>query len=198
MKTKSAISIVVLLAVISSASGQTTNLPAQDHVVIVIFENQKASSIYGNHSAPYFNQLANEGAKFTESYGDTHPSQPNYLAFFSGSTQGCRDDRTPPKGAPYSAPNLASELIDTGKTFGGFSEDLPSTGFKGSASGLYVRKHNPWVNFANVPDSVNMPFSSFPSDYSKLPTVSIVVPNMMNDIHDGTIAQGDEWLKSNS
>ena len=37
-----------------------------------------------------------------------------------------------------------------GRTFVGYSEDLPSVGFTGdSAGGVsgYVRKHNPWVNW---------------------------------------------------
>src|SRR5204862_3170657 len=43
----------------------------------------------------------------------------------------------------------------------------------------------------------NMPFTDFPSDYAKLPTVSFVVPDQNNDMHDGTIAQADTWLKDN-
>jgi serine/threonine protein kinase len=43
-------------------------------------------------------------------------------------------------------------------------------------SGNYTRGHNPWAYFKNVPPSLNMPFSAFPSDFTKLPTVSIVVP----------------------
>ena len=43
-----------------------------------------------------------------------------------------------------------------------------------------------------------MPFQGyFPSDFSTLPTVSIVVPNLDDDMHDGTIRQGDTWLQSN-
>ena len=42
-----------------------------------------------------------------------------------------------------------------------------------------------------------MPMTSFPADYSQLPTVSFVIPNLINDMHDGTIAQGDTWLHDN-
>ena len=41
------------------------------------------------------------------------------------------------------------------------------------------------------------PFSSFPADFTQLPTVAVVIPNEQNDMHDGTIAQGDAWLQSN-
>ena len=36
--------------------------------------------------------------------------------------------------------------------------------------------------------------TAFPTDYSQLPSVSFVIPNLHNDMHDGTIAQGDAWL----
>jgi acid phosphatase len=49
-----------------------------------------------------------------------------------------------------------------------------------------------------VPGSVNLPFTNFPSaDYTQLPTVSFVIPNLDNDMHDGTVAQGDAWLQAN-
>ncbi len=45
-----------------------------------------------------------------------------------------------------------------------------------------------------------MPFLLFTivaGDYSHLPQVAIVVPNQTNDMHNGTIQQGDSWLKHN-
>src|ERR1035437_10605181 len=72
----------------NSVNPNTTNLPLPDHIVIVIEENHAYSSIIGSSSAPYINQLADSGALFTQSYGLTHPSQPNYIMFYSGSDQG--------------------------------------------------------------------------------------------------------------
>jgi acid phosphatase len=43
---------------------------------------------------------------------------------------------------------------------------------------------------------VNQPLTSWPSDYSKLPPVSFVIPNLQDDMHDGTIAQGDSWVRA--
>ncbi len=167
-----------------------------DHVVVVIEENRAYSAIIGSPSAPYLNDLARQGALFSNSHAITHPSQPNYLALFSGSTQGVTDDSFPHS---FSAPNLASELLAAGLTFAGYSESLPAPGFTGASSGdLYAGKHNPWVNFTNVPASANLPFAGyFPSDYSLLPTVSIVVPNLAHDMHDGSVRAGDDWLRTN-
>ena len=78
---------------------------------------------------------------------------------------------------------------------------MPSIGYTGCVYGPYFRKHNPAANWQgiNVSPEMNMPFGMFPSDYSRLPTVSIVVPNQLNDMHDGeppeSIIQGDRWLK---
>jgi len=170
-------------------------VPRYDHVVVVMEENHSYGEVIGNSAAPYINSLARQGASFTNSHGAAHPSQPNYLALFSGSTQGVTDDNTP---YTFSAENLASELAAAGLSFGGYSQSMPSVGYTGSQSGNYVRKHNPWVDFTNVPSSVNAPFTSFPSsNFSSLPKVSIVVPDLQNDMHDGTIQQGDQWLQNN-
>ncbi|MDP4171692.1 MAG: alkaline phosphatase family protein, partial [Bacillota bacterium] len=82
-------------------------------------------------------------------------------------------------------------------TFAGYSEDLPFVGFNGgwTSKGPYARKHNPWVNFTNIPREANQPLTSFPKDFRRLPTVSFVIPNLKQDMHDGTIAAGDQWLK---
>ena len=146
---------------------------------------------------------------FNNFFAITHPSQPNYLQFFSGSAQGTTSDTTSP-GAPFNTPNLGAAIIASGHTFIGYSETLPSVGYTSdsftntSGQNQYVRKHNPWVNWQNspqgtnqLPSSLNQPFTSFPTDFSTLPSLSIVVPNEQDDMHDGTIAQGDTWLKNN-
>jgi len=169
-------------------------VPAFDHIVLVMFENKKYSSINGSSSAPYFNTLASQSAKFTSSYAITHPSQPNYVALFSGATQGVTDDSCPANlGAKA---NLGQQLIAAGKTFKGYSEAMPSDGYTGCSSGTYRRKHNSWVDFSNVPAASNVRYSTFPTDFTQLPTVSFVTPDMCNDMHDCSIGTGDTWLKN--
>lgn len=166
------------------------------HVVVVIEENKSFSTIIGNHDAPYLDQLARQGLLFTNAHAVIHPSQPNYVALFAGSTYGLTDDSCP---HDFNGPNLASELLAMKLSFAIYSEDMPAAGFTGcsASNGLYRRKHNPVADFqSGLPASVNLPFSDFPNDYAKLPTVAFVVPNMMNDMHDGTIAEGDTWLKA--
>jgi hypothetical protein len=44
--------------------------------------------VIGSSAPPYINSLASASATFTASTAITHPSEPNYLALYSGSTQG--------------------------------------------------------------------------------------------------------------
>jgi acid phosphatase len=162
--------------------------------MVVIFENEDAHRVVGGSQARYLTSLAASGANFTNAHGEAHPSQANYLALFSGSTQGVSGDSCP---HTFTTPNLAAQLIAAGHTFTGYSEDLPSPGFTACEAGDYARKHNPWVNFSNLPASVNQPYSALPSDFSRLPTVSFVIPNLCNDMHDCGVAAGDRWAKAN-
>jgi acid phosphatase len=175
----------------SRASSAVSGVPRPSHVVVVVLENHSYNEIIDGSQAPFIASLAASGAVFTQSYAVTHPSQPNYLALFSGSTQGITDDSCP---HTFATPNLASELATAKYSFAGYSEGLPEPGFTGCSSGSYARKHNPWVNFANVPASVNLPFSAFPPNYASLPTVSFVIPDLDHDMHDGTIGEADQWL----
>jgi acid phosphatase len=168
------------------------NLPVPEHVMVVIFENEDAQKIVGAAQAPYLTSLAKAGAEFTDAHGERHPSQPNYLALFSGSTQGVVDDSCP---LTFSGSNLAAQLQAAGRTFIGYSEDLPSAGYTGCHTANYARKHNPWVDFPGLPESVNQPYSALPADYADLPTVSFVVPNLCNDMHDCGVAAGDRWAR---
>lgn len=168
---------------------------AFDHVVVVIEENHSFDDILGHPDAAYLDSLATQGVSFTNSFAITHPSQPNYLALFSGDTQRVTDDSCPQ--TFHAVPNLASQLTDTGHSFAGYSEDIPAPGYTGCAANGYARKHAPWVDFDTAASAQNRPFTTFPTDYRTLPSVSFVVPNLSHDMHDGTIAAADSWLKTN-
>ncbi|MER7009625.1 alkaline phosphatase family protein [Dactylosporangium sp. NPDC000555] len=184
------------LTAAASQAQAATSVPRFDHIVLVMFENHAYSQINNSGSAPYFNSLAAQGAKFTKSYAITHPSQPNYIALFSGSTQGVTNDDCPKN---YTGVNLQSQLAGAGLTFKGYSEAMPSDGYTGCSSGTYRRKHNGWVDFSSVPAASNLTYASFPSpsNYASLPTVAFVSPDMCNDMHDCSVSTGDTWLKNN-
>ena len=191
----------VLVPVIASAADAPATVPASaaavpryDHVVVVMYENKNYPDIASGSSAPYFQELAGQGALFTQSFGVTHPSQPNYIALFSGDQQGVDDDSCPHS---FSADNLGSQLTGAGLTFAGYAEDLPADGSTVCGDGDYARKHAPWTDFDNVDPSLQKSFAQFPTDYSTLPTVSFVIPDMCDDMHDCSIGTGDDWQRQN-
>lgn len=172
----------------------TPVFPRIDHVVIIVEENKSFQQIVGNRSAPYINSLIAQSALFTNAHAVTHPSQPNYMALFAGLVD-TNGDGCPAAGIPPNAPNLGSELLAAHRAFVGYAEDMPSIGFTGCKRHDYARKHAPWVQFENIPAGNSRPLSTLTS-YDALPTVAMIIPNLDNDMHDGSIARGDSWLKT--
>lgn len=182
--------------------GPSRPLPHFDHIIVVVEENHSFEDITGASDAPYLHTLMGQGAVFTRSYAVAHPSTPNYLALFAGSTFGVTSDDCP---QVLSGPNLATELMSHQLSFAAYSEALPFPGDTRCAAGhvpdhphvpLYGRKHDPWADFATVPTEVNQPFSSFPSDFRQLPTVAFVIPSQIDNMHSGSIAAADTWLET--
>lgn len=172
-------------------------LPAYDHVVVAVFENKQYGEVIGNASAPYINQLASGGASLTGMKALTHPSQPNYFNLYSGATQGITGDGcyTPQS---MTAPNLGQEVIAAGKTFATYNEDLPAEGSTACTNGQYAQKHNPWFAFKNVPLNTGKTWAQFPrDDFSSLPGLSFVIPNLCNDMHSCAVGTGDTWTRNN-
>jgi hypothetical protein len=187
------VSAVALSPLAPRVSLTAATLPTLAHIVIVVEENRSQTNIIGNKSTPFINALATHGAMMAQSFGETHPSEPNYLALFAGSTLGVTKDACPVDGG--NTPNLGSELLAAGYTFIGFAEGLPAVGSAVCSAGKYARKHVPWADFSNVPPANSLPFSAFPmGNYASLPTVSFVIPNNDDNMHDGSIAAGDDWL----
>ncbi len=181
-----------------------TGLPVPSHIVIVIDENKSYTNIIGSSNAVYINQLASRGALLTKFYASHHPSQPNYIDFFAGGTLGVCDDTCPI--GPFSDQNLGAALIAAGKSFAGYAENLPASGARTTCNdALFAPKHCPWVDFSNVPSSASIDFSQFPKDaagFATLPDVTFVIPNLVNDMHNGSpigaqVKAGNDWLKTN-
>lgn len=185
--------LFVVVAVACQMTLAQTTIPSPSHVVVVMEENHSYSEIMGSSQAPYINTLASVGAVFTHSYGVSHPSEPNYLALLSGSTHGVTTDNCP---LTFSSGSLESQLDAASKTFKGYSEELPSVGSMVCSYQEYARKHVPWTDFSTGKSTDNLPFSYFPSsNFASLPTVSFVIPDLTDDMHDGSIQQGDAWLQ---
>ena len=210
--------LAFLLLISMGYRSDAQTLPRPDHIIILIEENETNSNIICggcNVYAPWLNALATDSnsAYFSNMQSVDHPSQPNYLEMFCGYNPGwpgyCEggsqgDDSI--LGWPFTSANLASQLLQAGLSFKTYSEDLPYAGYEGKTyPPAYARKHNPVTNWQGtgtnqVPDSLNQPFTDFPDSlhYNLLPTLCYVVPDLNNDMHNGTgdtsITKGDNWF----
>jgi phosphatidylinositol-3-phosphatase len=163
-----------------------------DHVVWIVMENHSYDQIVGSSDAPYINRLAAEHGLATDFHAESHPSLPNYIAMTSGSTQGITDDDGPD-----------SHRLDVRSIFsllpGGGSrsllESMPANCARANA-GEYAVRHNPQVYYVNLGGDCaqyNVPLGD-PPDLSA--RFTFVTPNLINDMHDGTVADGDTWLST--
>jgi hypothetical protein len=62
------------------------------HVFTIMMENTGFNTLIGNSNAPFISAAASNYGLATNYFGVTHPSQPNYIAATSGSTNGVSDD----------------------------------------------------------------------------------------------------------
>jgi hypothetical protein len=83
------------------------------HIVVVVMENRPYAEIVHNRDAPYLNALLAQSANFSDFHAETHPSLPNYLALFSGSTHRLRSDSCHHL---FHTDKLGDEVIDAGLT----------------------------------------------------------------------------------
>jgi len=185
-----ALAVTAVTAAVTSPAAQAATLPRPDHTLVVVMENHGYASVIGSRKAPWVNGLP--AAVLTDWHGVTHPSQPNYLALFTGSTQGVKGDRCP---VTVTGASLGGQLAGAGLSFTGYSEDLPRVGSTVCAARGYARKHNPWADVVGLPAAVNQPLTALPKDFASLPTVAFLVPNLCHDTHDCPVATGDAWLR---
>lgn len=187
----------------ATATAVTGGLPAYDHVVVIIMENHAFGEIVGNTSAaPYINgTLLPQGALATHYYAVTHPSLPNYLALTGGSSFGITSDCSP-SSCPVNAGSLADSLEHAGKTWKAYMESMPNA-CDSSDAYPYVVKHNPWVYYNDLGGNSSrcaahdVPATQLATDLqsaSTTPSFVWITPNMTDDMHDGSISQGDSWL----
>jgi phosphatidylinositol-3-phosphatase len=182
-------------------SRPVAGLPRVDHIAIIVMENHSASEILGNSDAPFINGLAAKYALATDYSALFHPSLPNYIALTSGSNQGITDDRGP-VGNSVDATNIADRIEAAGRTWKIYGESMPAPGATSDA-GDYATKHIPFLYYNDIINNTQrltshvVPFTQLATDLASADTTPdyiFITPNLANDMHDGSIAQGDAWL----
>jgi hypothetical protein len=181
--------------------GMATTPPAYHHVIWIWMENHSLGDIIGNTTqAPYINSLATSCGLATDYHVTTHPSLPNYLAATSGIAQGSLPVTTYLDcDVSFICDMTVGSIFGQGETWKAYEESMPSDCFT-SNSGEYAVRHNPPVYYTSLSGcaSRDVPYTQLATDLADnaLPAFSFITPNLIDDMHDGTIVQGNAWLAS--
>src|SRR5229473_6295480 len=110
--------LVVLAFVFSPASVGVRADDGDDgggfrHVFVIMMENTRFNTLIGNPNAPFTNYLAVTAGLASNYFGVAHPSQPNYIAATSGSTNGVTSDND----VTINVPNIVDQMEAHGKTW---------------------------------------------------------------------------------
>ena len=195
------------------AVGAATGSASTPKILVIMMENHGDGSIIGNSAAPFQNSLATNYATFTNSAGVDHPSAPNYVAFVSGQDNGATGagdcSASIASSCNWSGANLGVQLQQAGISSAWYAEGLSGNGCSISNANSGDVNHMPWAymdtwqaNAAacstagltttapNDPQLISALSSANP------PSFAWVTPNLTDDTHNGTIAQGDTYLKN--
>ena len=201
----------------ASGPGNRSNLKNFQHVFVIMMENTSFTSLIGNPNAPFINSAAATYGLATNYYGVSHPSQPNYIAATSGSTNGVTSDND----TTLNVPNIVDQLEAQGKSWKAYMQSYSLCTTKldhACGNQLYERKHNPFISYNDVQTNPArmaniVDFSQFATDLANnaVPDFSWISPDQCNDMHgrggptsdpcnfanvQQLIATGDAFLKA--
>ena len=195
-------------------------MPHYDHILVIIAENQSFNRMMTGSETPNLQRLANTYNLATGFYAETHPSEGNYIAIVGGSTFGVHDDdawyckpgsterycdkSTTTAYADHTirGRSLVDQLEERGLTWKGYFQDIPAPGTDevrwpdpdnppaGQPGGLYVVKHNGFMNFARVQADpqrktkiVGFDQLERDLDAGAIPNYAHIVPNQCDNMH---------------
>jgi phospholipase C len=166
---------------------------------VLVFVEENHSLAQMQAQMPYAYSLAKQYGYATNYSGIRHPSLPNYVAIATGSTQGITDDANP-SAHRISGTSVFGAALARGHQAKAYEESMPSNCAQ-TSSDPYAVKHNPWAYLVPERTACNAgdrPLAALATDAAAgtLPTVGMVVPNLNNDAHDGSLGTADNWFKA--
>jgi phosphoesterase family protein len=169
--------------------------PAIERVFVVVLENKDAGDALRQ---PFLGRLAKEGAYLANYYAVAHPSQPNYIALISGSIRGVGGDGN----VDLDRPHLGDALDAAGTSWKSYAEQFPGHCDLRRKAGRYVRRHEPFLSFADVqrrPESCGRIVNAAELDRDlaagQLPRFALYIPDLDNDGHDKPLAYADAQME---
>jgi phosphatidylinositol-3-phosphatase len=183
----------------TSPSTPATGLPDFPSIWVIVLENQDFGRVVDGKDMPFLDQLIDGSGLATRYTAVARPSQPNYFAMLSGSTQGVHDNDD----HDIDAPTLYDQIEASGRTWREYAENRPSNCFDGALAdggrdgpGVYRRKHAPAISFDGIRGDRTrcanlLDFTSFePGDAD----FSLIIPNQCHAAHDCKVPAADAWL----
>jgi phosphatidylinositol-3-phosphatase len=184
----------------SHPCGVLTSPPTYKHVIWVWMENHSYNTIIGSAEAPYINKLAGECGLATNYHNISHPSLPNYIGATSGLGYAALLTFTTDCSPSAVCSTPAPSIFGQGETWKAYEESMPSNCDR-SNSGEYAVRHDPPPYFTKLSgcSKFDVPYKRLATDLANkaLPAFSFITPNLTDDMHDGTVADGDKWLAAN-
>jgi phospholipase C len=170
------------------------------HVLWIMEENHSYDTIIGSPQAPYINGLASQCGLATNYHNISHPSLPNYIAATSGLALSALSPFTSDCSPSHRCSTSAASIFSQTPSWKAYEESMPSNCYRKN-SGEYAVRHNPPPYYTSLSGCAtqDVPYTQLAGDLAggNLPAFSFITPNLINDMHDGTVAQGDSWLQSN-
>jgi hypothetical protein len=170
------------------------------HVLWIFMENHSYGDVIGSSDAPYTNGLADQCGLATNYHNVTHPSLPNYIAATSGLPLSDVQKFTSDCSPSASCSTKASSIFSQTSSWRAYEESMPSRCDTASA-GEYAVRHNPPVYYTTLQGCAkkDVPYTRLKTALAnnQLPSFGFITPNLIDDTHDGTVAQGDAWLSKN-
>jgi len=173
----------------ASTADNRSDLKNFQHVWVIMMENTGYSHLIGNANAPWINSAAAQFGLATNYTGVSHPSQPNYIAATSGSTNGVTNDDD----VTIDVPNIVDQIEGSGRTWKAYMQSMSLCATKldhACGNQLYERKHNPFVSYLDVQTSASrmaniVDFGQLDSDLASGSVANYVwiSPDQCNDMH---------------
>jgi len=172
-------------------------------VLVIVGENHSAAQAL---ALPHMAGWASKYGLASNYTAIRHPSLPNYLAIFGGSTYGITTDcGVGASGCVPTGQSVWDQTLAAGKSAKAYQESMQSNCQTSGSSG-YAPRHGPWPYWTGSTERSNCKANDVPSGTTSggnllsdvhagtLPTTGELTPNLCNDAHDCSLSTFDNWL----
>jgi acid phosphatase len=169
-------------------------------VAVIVLENHGPGALLRRG---WLARAALRGGRALAAVGERHPAQP-YFVMLSGALRALSDAQA--VAHPVSQANLTTQLDRRHVSWAAYMDSMPYPCYGRTSaspgSGLYVKRHDPFLFFTDVVDnpadcrSDVVPGRRLAATIAqrRLPRLSWITPNVCEDMHSCPVSAGERWL----